>query len=162
MVDHLDPSGELRQMGYIGSGRDPSPVQCWSLYCFRVCYNKCARVPRGKRDYPFIAQRLDLTEEICFLQEREIDSSGLSCVFSVGSCLAVLLVWRIVSLVRHTNPLLLVRRWHLYSSARWVPWCGRAWRGSVCRHGPASPVGVRRHTPHYGVSVVFFRACGSL
>lgn len=38
-------------------------------------------------------------ERVC-----EIDSSESSCVFSIGSCVDVLLVWRIVSLVRHTAP----------------------------------------------------------
>jgi hypothetical protein len=71
IVDHVDPSGELRQRGYTGSDRGSSPVQYCSLYCSRICYNKCAHVPRGKRDCSFIAQRLDLTEEICFLQERD-------------------------------------------------------------------------------------------
>jgi hypothetical protein len=60
----------------------------------------------------FIAQGLVLTKEICFLQERErererereIGSFTLSCGSSVWSCIAILLVCHIVSLVRHTNP----------------------------------------------------------
>jgi hypothetical protein len=59
---------------------------------------------------PFTVQGLDLTEEICFLRERErvcVSEIGFSkslCVFSVGSRLTVLLVWHIVSLVRHAAP----------------------------------------------------------
>jgi hypothetical protein len=68
----------------------------------------CSCVLREKRVCPSIVQGLDLKEEICFLRERdsEIGFSELSCVFSVGSCVVVvvLLVWRIVSLVRHTSP----------------------------------------------------------
>jgi hypothetical protein len=38
------------------------------------------------------------------MRESEIDSSDSSCMFSVGSCEAVLSVWRIISLVCHMAP----------------------------------------------------------
>jgi hypothetical protein len=43
-----------------------------------TCYNQCVFVLRRKKAYPFIAQGLDLTEEIDFLRDREISSSRSS------------------------------------------------------------------------------------
>jgi hypothetical protein len=72
MVDHEDPSWELRYGGYSSSGRGTSPVQCRSLYCSGACYNKCACVPRGKRACPFYSSRVGpYRGDLFYTRERE-------------------------------------------------------------------------------------------
>jgi hypothetical protein len=93
MMSRWDSNDKLGTQGLYWFGFTPYSSVVLFVVLHWTCYNRCAGVLRRKKACPFIAQGLDLTKEISFLQERErLAPPSHYSGPSVGSCVVVLLL----------------------------------------------------------------------